>query len=113
MANDFLSFYEIKWLEQCQKEFKQKIVFTIFVLFQSAEDHSKSPNYFYTYHPNMSFPFEERKKKFSILVQKYLRKKGRFVTTVYTKPTFSGVYTYFESFLPAIYKFGMVYTLAS
>ena len=31
---------------------------------------------------------------------------------VYRKPTFSGVYTHFESFLPTIYKFGMVYTLA-
>ena len=27
------------------------------------------------------------------------------------KPTFSGVYTYFESFLPTIYKFVMIYTL--
>ena len=26
--------------------------------------------------------------------------------------TFSGAYTHFESFLPATYKFGMVYTLA-
>ena len=40
------------------------------------------------------------------------REKGKFVTTVYRKPTFSGVYTHFESFLPTIYKFGMVYTLA-
>ena len=40
------------------------------------------------------------------------RKKGKLVTTVYRKPTFSGVYTHFESFLPTIYKFGMVYTLA-
>ena len=31
---------------------------------------------------------------------------------VYRKPTFSGVYTHFESFLPTIYKFGMFYTLA-
>ena len=36
--------------------------------------------------------------------------KGKFVTTVYHKPTFSGVYTHFESFLPSIHKFGMVYT---
>ena len=31
---------------------------------------------------------------------------------VYRKPTFNGVYTHFECFLPTIYKFGMVYTLA-
>ena len=38
--------------------------------------------------------------------------KGKFVTTVYRKPTFSCVYTHFESLLPTIYKFGMVCTLA-
>ena len=36
---------------------------------------------------------------------------GKVVTTVYRKPTFSGVYTHFESFLPSRQKFGMLYTL--
>ena len=35
-----------------------------------------------------------------------------FTTSVYCKPTFSGVYTQFDSFLPSAYKFGSVYTLA-
>ena len=30
----------------------------------------------------------------------------------YCKPTFSGIYTHFESFSPSIYKFGTVHTLA-
>ena len=34
-----------------------------------------------------------------------------FTTSVYRKPTFSGVYTHFDSFLPSTYKFGSVYTL--
>ena len=33
-------------------------------------------------------------------------------TSVYCKPTFSEVYTHFDSFLPSTYKFGNVYTLA-
>ena len=40
-----------------------------------------------------------------------IREQGKFTTTVYRKPTFSGVYSNFESFLPSVYKFGMVYTL--
>ena len=40
MANVFLSFYEVKWLEQCPKEFKpvfyRRYVADIFVLFESA-----------------------------------------------------------------------------
>ena len=117
MANVFLSFYEIKWLEQCPKEFKpvfyRRYVDDIFVLFESAEHLSKFRNYFNTCHPNMSFSFEQEKNgKLSFLDIEVSREKGKFVTTVYRKPTFSGVYTHFESFLPTIYKFGMVYTLA-
>ena len=58
------------------------------------------------------FPLNKKKNgKLSFLDIEVSREKGRFVTTVYRKPTFSGVYTHFESFLPAVYKFGMVYTL--
>ena len=35
----------------------------------------------------------------------------KFVTAVYWKPTFSGVYTHFDSFLSPVYKVGMIYTL--
>ena len=36
---------------------------------------------------------------------------AKFATTVYRKPTFSGVYTHFDSFLLTTYKFSMIYTL--
>ena len=45
------------------------------------------------------------------------RENGKFVTTVYRKPTFSGVYPFqddkfsTESFLPPTHKFGILYTL--
>ena len=65
MTNVFLSFYEIKWLEQCSKEFKpvfyRRYVDDIFVLFESAEHLSKFRNYFNTCHPNTSFSFEQKK----------------------------------------------------
>ena len=60
----------------------------------------------------MSLFFEQEKDgKLSFLEVEVSRQEGHFVTTVYRKPTFSGVYTHFESFLPTIYKFGMIYTL--
>ena len=59
------------------------------------------------------FPLKKKKnRKLSFLDVKVSREKGKFVTTVYRKPTFSSVYTHFESFLPTVYKFDMVYTLA-
>ena len=61
----------------------------------------------------MSCSFEQEKNgKLSFLDIEISREKGKFVTTVYRKPTFSGAYTHFKSFLLTIYKFGMVYTLA-
>ena len=41
-----------------------------------------------------------------------IREDKTFTTFVYCKPTFSGVYTYFDSFLQSTYKFSTVYTLA-
>ena len=47
----------------------------------------------------MSFSFEQAKdSKLSFLDVEVSRQEGHFVTTVYRKPTFSGVYTHFESF---------------
>ena len=63
MANVFLLFYEMKWLEQCPNKFKpvfyRRYVDDIFVLFESAEHLSKFHAYLNTCHPNMSFSFEQ------------------------------------------------------
>ena len=60
----------------------------------------------------MPFSIEQEKNgKLSFLDVEVSREKGKFVTTVYRKPTFSGVCSHFESFLPKTYKSGMVYTL--
>ena len=39
------------------------------------------------------------------------RENGKFVTSVYRKPTFSGVFSHFDSLIPKTYKFGLVSTL--
>ena len=61
----------------------------------------------------MSFSFEQEKNgKSSFLDVEVSQERGEFVTNVYRKPIFNDVYTHLESFLPTVYKFGMVYTLA-
>ena len=100
-------------LRNLNQFFYRRYVDDIFVLFESAEQLSKFRDYFNARHPNMSFSFEQEKKngKLSFLDVEVSPEKGKFVTTVYRKPPFSGVYTHFESFLPTLYKFGMIYTL--
>ena len=60
----------------------------------------------------MSFTIEtEQNNKISFLAVNVVHEKGKFITRVYQKPTFSGVYTHFDSFSPDTYKIGMIYTL--
>lgn len=39
------------------------------------------------------------------------RNSDKIQTSVYRKPTFTGVYTHFHSFLPSMYKFGLLSTI--
>ena len=60
----------------------------------------------------MSFTIErEKQNRISFLDIAIIHEDKTFTTSVYRKPTFSGVYTHFDSFSPSTYKFGTVYTL--
>ena len=106
LPNAFLCFYEKKWLEQCPEEFKpvyyRRYVDDIFVLFRSQDHLIKFRDYFNKCHPNMNFTFEQEKNgKLSFLDVDVSRDGNTFVTSVSRKPTFSGVYSHFDSFLPS------------
>ena len=63
-------------------------------------------------HKNIKFYIEtEISGPLSFLDVKIFRKNVKFVTIVFRKETFSGVYTNFISFIPLEYKFGLVHTL--
>ena len=65
-----------------------------------------------TKHPNIRFTFEyEHNNSFSFLEVKICRENNKFTISVCRKPTFSGFFTNFKSFIPTVYKFGLVYTL--
>ena len=62
----------------------------------------------------MPFTIEtEQNNKMLLLDVNVIREQGKFITSVYRKPTFSGVYTHFESFLPNTYKISVIYTLVN
>ena len=63
-------------------------------------------------HENINFSFEtEKDEQMPFLDVNVFRENGKFVTNVYRKETFTGVYTNFSSFIPLEHKFGLVYTL--
>ncbi|XP_057305452.1 uncharacterized protein LOC130642384 [Hydractinia symbiolongicarpus] len=116
-ANAFLCYHEQNWLNNCPTEFKpvyfKRYVDDIFVLFSSPDHLPKFQNYLNKCHPNISFTSEtEKSNKLSFLDISITRDVDRkFITSIYRKPTFSGVYTHFDSFIPESYKFGLIYTL--
>ena len=72
----------------------------------------KFVEYMNTKHPNIKFTFEhEHNNYFLFLDVKICRENNKLTPSVYREPTFSGVFTNFKSFIPTIYKFGLVYTL--
>ena len=63
-------------------------------------------------HINISFSMEiEKENKLSFLDIEIIREKDKFTTAIYRKPTLSGIYSNFKSFLRSDSKFGMAYTL--
>ena len=58
----------------------------------------------------MSFTIKtEQNSKIPFLDVNVIRELGRFVTSVYRKPTFTGVYTHFDSFQPDTYRIGILH----
>ena len=60
----------------------------------------------------MKFTYEtENDNKLAFLDVLVSREGGKFTTSLYRKPTFSGLYSNFMSFMPILYKKGLIKTL--
>ena len=116
LANIFMCNFENKWLKDCPHSLKpvfyRRYVDDIFVLFSSLDQAEKFKKYLSSKHPNINFSLEkENEGRSSFLDVNIFREKERFVTNVYGKKTFSGVYTNFHSFIPETYKTGLIKSL--
>ncbi|XP_057299414.1 uncharacterized protein LOC130630029 [Hydractinia symbiolongicarpus] len=116
LANAFLSHHEKTWLDNCPSSFKpvyyKRYVDDVFVLFSSPSHLPLFKDYLNRQHINISFTFEcEADKTLPFLDVSVSRNESKFVTSIYRKPTFSGVYTNYNSFLPEEYKTGLIMTL--
>ena len=116
LANIFLCNFENKWLEDCPHSLKHVFyrwyVDDIFALFFSLDQAEKFKKYLSSKHPNINFLLEkENNGHLSFLDVNFFCEKGKFVTNVYRKKTFSGVYTNFDSFISETYKTGLIKSL--
>ena len=104
LANAFLVHFERNWLQKCPSHFKPRCylryIDDIFVLFTSPKHSEAFRNFLNGRHDNMSFTTErEKQNRMSVLDISIICEDKTFTTSVYRKPTFSGVYTQFDSFL--------------
>ena len=112
-ANIFMSFHEKSWLYNCPSAFKplvyRRYVDDCFLLFKSSDHVPLFLNYLNHQHPNISFTSElEKDGKLPFLDVEISRSNGKFSTSVYRKPTFTGLFTHFHSFIPLAYKRSLV-----
>ena len=113
LANIFLCHYEETWISECPLQFKpkyyQKYVDDIFLLFEDSSQVNKFDKYMNSRHKNMKFTKEiETDNSLPFLDIHIERKANAFETSIYRKPTFSGVYLNFSSYVPETYKKGLV-----
>ena len=104
LASISLSHHEENWLKKCPIKFKptfyRRCVDDIFVLFESSESADSFREYVSSKHQTINFTVEKKNvSSLSFLDVKIYRKNGKFVTTVYRKPTFSGFFTNYEIFI--------------
>ena len=116
LANAFLCFHEQIWLNDCPEDFKpvyyRRYVDDIFLLFRSPEHLEKFTNYLHTKHENIKFIYEKESNNLLPFLDILMsRLENGFKTSVYHKPTFSGVYSNFNSLIYDQYKIGLILTL--
>ena len=90
----------------------KRYVDDIFVLFNSGSQVGLFKNFMNTCHPKMKFTFEkEQNKCFNFLDVTVIRENNVFTTSYYRKPSFSGVYSHFDSYKLFNCKFILISTI--
>ena len=106
----------LETLENCPAHFKpivyRQYVDDIFLLFRTKDHVEKFKDYLNKQHKNIKFTLViEETGSLSFLDITITRENNKFVTSVYHEPTFSGIFTNFESFIPDMHKRGLIETL--
>ena len=116
LANIFMSHMEKKWLRDCPLDFKpvlyRRYVDDSFLLFSSDSHMDLFLEYLNSQHPNISFTFEtENNSILPFLDIKIKRNPVNFETSIYRKPTFTGLMSKYYDFAPLDYKANLITTL--
>lgn len=115
-ANAFLCHWEKIWLENCPLDFKplyyRRYVDDTFLIFERVSQVYDFLNFLNAQHPNIRFTVEiESNNMLPFLDVSVIREGSMFHTTVFRKPTFTGLGLNYLSFSPVLYKVNCIKTL--
>ena len=115
-ANAFLCYHEKRWLDDCPVEFKplyyRRYIDDTFLIFRHREDVLRFLEYLNGKHQNIHFTFEtEENGQLSFLDTLIFNVNGKLSTTVYRKPTYTGLGLNYLSFIPHVFKLNSIKTL--
>ena len=118
LANAFLAYHEVRWLNDCPLAFKpllyRRYVDDTFLIFKSSSHIPLFLEYLNSKHENITFTSEtETNGKLAFLDVLIKRDVNGFQTEVYRKPTFTGLTSKFSSFIPVDFKRNLVKTLVT
>ena len=113
LTNVFLRHYEKAWLNETWFKLVvcRRFVDDIFVMFKFEENLKLFVSYMNLKHKYAKFTFEAEDLIFFIFDIKITHKIKRFVTSIFSKATLSGVFTNYDSVIFDIYKVGLVQTI--
>ena len=116
LANIFMGFMEKRWLQECPIDFKpvlyRRYVDDTFLLFKSDSHFDLFLNYLNCKHPNISFTCDKEENNIlPFLDIKIKRTENEFITSIYRKPTFTGLLSKYYAFSPKQNKENLIYTL--
>ena len=106
--------YEKIWLneyEGVRPSFYRRYVDDSFAVFENKEDSFSFLEYLNTKHQNITFTKELNVDGKLPFLDVLVENKNTFTTSVYHKPTFTGLLTNFRSFIPLGYKIRLIKTL--
>jgi len=115
-ANAFLCHHEKSWLDNCPPEFKplhyRRYIDDTFLLFKHPSHINLFLDYLNAKHPSIKFTCElQMDNQLPFLDTMITNNNGIFQTSIYRKPTFTGLGLHFLSYIPYIYKINSVKTL--
>ena len=117
LANAFLCFWEEKWLEECPDAFRplyyRRYIDDTFILFKCPSHVPLFLDFLNSRHPSIEFTVDiERNHSLSFLdVTVTHDSSGKFSTSLYRKPTYTGLISLFSSFGPTFYKSNLISAL--